>query len=136
MVLNCEFSQIILEISKVWTSGREDIGIRKFEFAALKNHMRNSTNLACEKMKNNVFYKIGKTTFAKKKIIFFVIQFFLCEISQKANIFALFSTKEMRINAKFLSKQKMWNFKQFVNFTGNPNLEAVMLSRIISWIPG
>ena len=62
MVLNCEFSQIILEIS-----GREDIGIRKFEIAALKNHMRNPTNLACEKMNNNVFHKIGKTTFAKKK---------------------------------------------------------------------
>ena len=100
--------------------------------------MRNPTNLACKKMNNHVFYRIGKTTFAKKitKKAFFRNTGFSAKFRKKANIFALFSMKEMRINAKFLAKQKMRNFKPFFNFTGNPNLEAVMLSRIISWIPG
>ena len=76
---------------------------------------------------------------SRKKITkraFFRNTSFSAKFRKKTNIFALFSMKEMRINAKFLAKQKMRNFKQFFNFTGNPNLEAVMLSRIISWIPG
>ena len=76
---------------------------------------------------------------SRKKITkraFFRNTGFSAKFRKKANIFALFSMKEMRINAKFLAKQKMRNFKPFFNFTGNPNLEAVMLSRIISWIPG
>ena len=76
---------------------------------------------------------------SRKKITkraFLHITGFPAKFRKKANIFALFSTKEMRINAKFLANQKLRNLKQFFNLTGNPNLEAVMQSRIISWIPG
>ena len=108
---------------------RVKLRIRNFSLQLLWNHMRNPTNLVCKNMNNHVF-RTGMTRLLSRKKnhekSIFSYYRFSCEISQKANIFALFSTKEMRINAKFLANQKLRNFKQFFNLTGNPNLEAVM----------